>query len=36
MQHNSFGISFDSWLLDPGRLGAVFSEMAHFLAVIAD
>ena len=36
MQHNSFGIGFDSWLLDPGRLGAMLSVVAHFLAVIAD
>ena len=36
MQHNSFGIGFDSWLLGPSGLGAVFGVMAHFLAVIAD
>ena len=36
MQHNSFGIGFDSWLLGPSGLGAVFGVMAHFLAVITD
>ena len=36
MQHNSLGISFDSRLFGPGGLAAIFSEMTHFLAVIAD
>ena len=36
IQHNSFGIGFDSWLLGPRGLAAVFCEMAHFLAVVAD
>ena len=36
MQHNSFGISFDSRLFGPGGLAAIFCKMAHFLAVIAD
>ena len=36
IQHNSFGIGFDSWLLGPGWLGAMLCEVAHFLAIEAD
>ena len=36
IQHSSFGINIDFWLLGPSRLGAVLGVVAHFLAVIAD